>query len=66
MLGLIGLPAFTMVLGPSALILGGVALVRGTRRPVRALAGLVPGATDLMVLVVLVTAHTGFLRPFGL
>jgi hypothetical protein len=65
-LGLIGLLAFNIVLGPLALILGGVALVRGTRRPVRALAGLVLGAADLLVLVVLVTAHKGFLWPFGL
>ncbi|MEU1618954.1 DUF4190 domain-containing protein [Streptomyces sp. NPDC005722] len=65
-LGLVGLLAFNIVLGPFALILGGVALVRGTRRPVRAIAGLVLGAADLMVLVVLITMNRGFIWPFGL
>ncbi|MEU6339476.1 DUF4190 domain-containing protein [Streptomyces sp. NPDC046977] len=64
-LGLIGLLAFNIVLGPFALVLGGVALVRGTKRPVRALLGLVLGAADLMVLVVLLTMNKGLLLPFG-
>lgn len=65
-LGLVGLLAFNIVLGPFALILGGVSLVRGTRRPVRAILGLVLGAADLMVLVVLVTMNKGFIWPLGL
>ncbi|MFD3455241.1 DUF4190 domain-containing protein [Streptomyces sp. NPDC058691] len=64
-LGLVGLLAFNIVLGPFALVLGGVALVRGTRRPVRAILGLVLGAADLMVLVVLLTMNKGLLLPFG-
>ena len=65
-LGLVGLLAFNIVLGPFALILGGMALVRGTERPVRAIAGLVLGAADLMVLVVLITMNKGLIWPFGL
>ncbi|MFJ4846401.1 MULTISPECIES: DUF4190 domain-containing protein [unclassified Streptomyces] len=64
-LGLVGLLAFNIVLGPFALVLGGVALVRGTKRPVRAIIGLVLGAADLMVLVVLLTMNKGLLLPFG-
>jgi hypothetical protein len=65
-LGLIGLLAFNIVLGPFALVLGGIALVRGTRRPLRAILGLFLGAADLVVLVVLVTMHHGIIWPFGL
>lgn len=65
-LGLIGLLAFNVVLGPFALILGGIALVRGTSRPLRAILGLFLGAADLVVLVVLVTMHHGIIWPFGL
>lgn len=65
-LGLIGLLAFNIVLGPFALVLGGISLVRGTRRPLRAILGLFLGAADLIVLVVLVTMHRGVIWPFGL
>lgn len=65
-LGLIGLLAFNVVLGPFAIILGGLALVRGTSRPARAILGLFLGAADLVVLVVLVTMHHGIIWPFGL
>jgi hypothetical protein len=65
-LGLLGLLAFNAVLGPFALILGGISLVRGTRRPGRAILGLFLGAADLIVLVVLVTMHHGVIWPFGL
>jgi hypothetical protein len=65
-LGLLGLLAFNAVLGPFALILGGISLVRGTSRPGRAILGLFLGAADLVVLVVLVTMHHGVIWPFGL
>lgn len=56
-LGLAGLLAFNLVLGPCALVLGGLALLRGTGRRARALAGLALGAADLIVLATLVTAN---------
>ncbi|MGP4000127.1 DUF4190 domain-containing protein [Streptomyces sp. 8N706] len=55
-MGLLGLLIFNLVLGPCALVLGGLALARGTRRPTRALLGLGLGAADLAVLAILVTA----------
>ena len=55
-LGLMGLLVFNIVLGPCALVLGGLALARGTGRPARALLGLGLGAADLVVLAVLVAA----------
>ncbi|MFG2191969.1 DUF4190 domain-containing protein [Streptomyces sp. NPDC048639] len=55
-LGLIGLLAFNLVLGPCALVLGGIALARGTRRRGRALLGIGLGAADLIVLAALVAA----------
>ncbi|MEV6315714.1 DUF4190 domain-containing protein [Streptomyces sp. NPDC051776] len=55
-LGLIGLLAFNLILGPSALVLGGIALARGTRRRGRALLGIGLGVADLIVLAALVSA----------
>ncbi|MGP3983683.1 DUF4190 domain-containing protein [Streptomyces sp. KR80] len=55
-LGLLGLLVFNLVLGPCAIVLGGIALARGTGRRGRALLGLALGVTDLIVLAVLVTA----------
>jgi hypothetical protein len=58
-MGLIGLLVFNLVLGPCALVLGGMAIARGTGRRTRAILGLVLGVADLVVLAVLVTAdHT--------
>lgn len=56
-LGLAGLLVFNLVLGPLALVLGGLALSRGTERRGRAAAGLALGAADLLVLATLVTAN---------
>lgn len=55
-LGLTGLLVFSVVLGPSALVLGTLALLQGTAHRARALLGLVLGAADLVVLAV-VAAH---------
>ncbi|MEU5835849.1 DUF4190 domain-containing protein [Streptomyces diacarni] len=54
-MGLVGLLVFNIVLGPCALVLGGLALARHTSRPRRALLGLALGAADLIVLATLVT-----------
>lgn len=64
-LGLLGLLVFNLVLGPCALVLGAVALVRGTGRRGRALLGLVLGTADLLILVVLTVADHGVLWRFG-
>ncbi|MBO8193694.1 DUF4190 domain-containing protein [Streptomyces oryzae] len=56
-MGLVGLLVFNIVLGPCALVLGGLALARGTARRGRALLGTALGAADLLVLAVLVTAN---------
>ncbi|MEU9123473.1 hypothetical protein AB0C96_26990 [Streptomyces sp. NPDC048506] len=54
-LGLLGTLVLNLVLGPCALILGGLALARGTTRRGRALLGLALGAVDLLLLAFLVT-----------
>ena len=51
--GLVGLLFANLVLGPCALWLGGRALVAGTRRRGRALAGLLLGVADLLVFAAL-------------
>nr|WP_246561443.1 DUF4190 domain-containing protein [Kitasatospora kifunensis] len=57
-LGLIGLLLFNIVFGPLALVLGSLALLRGTDRRGRALLGLALGAADLAVLAAeLVNSH---------
>ncbi|MEW2454480.1 DUF4190 domain-containing protein [Streptomyces albus] len=56
-MGLVGLLVFNIVLGPCALVLGGLALTRGTTRRGRALLGLGLGAADLLVLATLMTAN---------
>jgi hypothetical protein len=56
-MGLVGLLVFNIVLGPCALVLGGMALTRGTTRRGRALLGTTLGVADLIVLVSLVTAN---------
>lgn len=56
-LGLLGTFVLNAVLGPLAIILATVALVRGTRRRVRALIGLVLGVADLAILVAVIATH---------
>ncbi|MCK7627457.1 DUF4190 domain-containing protein [Streptomyces sp. RS10V-4] len=57
-LGLVGTLVLNIVLGPCALVLGGLALSRGTTRRGRALLGLALGAADLLLLVALTTADS--------
>ncbi|WP_236239842.1 DUF4190 domain-containing protein [Streptomyces sp. CC228A] len=56
-LGLVGLVAFNLLLGPLAIGLAVLALRRRTRRRGRALLGLALGVADLAVLAALVTAN---------
>lgn len=55
-MGLAGLLVFNVVLGPCALVLGGLALMRGTTRRGRAVLGLSLGAADLIVLAAVTAA----------
>jgi hypothetical protein len=65
-LGLVGLFFFNVVLGPLAVVLGAVCLVRGTRRRGRALLGIALGVADLVLLGTLMAAHHGgFVWHFG-
>ncbi|MFE0824435.1 DUF4190 domain-containing protein [Streptomyces sp. NPDC058847] len=59
-MGLVGLLVFNIVLGPCALILGAVALARGTSRRYRAWLGIALGAADLIILAALVAV-----APYG-
>ncbi|MGY5132590.1 hypothetical protein ACWGJW_09290 [Streptomyces nigrescens] len=54
-LGLLGTLVLNLLLGPCALVLGGLALARGTTRRGRALLGITLGAADLLLLALLVT-----------
>ncbi|GAO09578.1 hypothetical protein TPA0598_05_03000 [Streptomyces lydicamycinicus] len=54
-LGLLGTLVLNLLLGPCALVLGTLALTRGTTRRGRALLGLTLGATDLLILALLAT-----------
>ncbi len=56
-LGLLGTFVFNVVFGPLALVLGTVALARGTRRRGRALLGMALGVADLAILVALIATH---------
>ncbi|MFD4024041.1 hypothetical protein ACFWRV_11040 [Streptomyces sp. NPDC058576] len=56
-LGLVGLLVFNIVLGPMAIVMALLALVRRTRRRGRARLGLALGVADLAVLGVLVTVN---------
>ncbi|WP_340376078.1 DUF4190 domain-containing protein [Streptomyces sp. SS7] len=49
-LGLLGLLVLNLFLGPLAIVLASVALVRGTARPGRAWLGLALGVADLLLL----------------
>lgn len=65
LLGLPGLLLFNIVLGPIAIALATLALVRGTSRRGRALLGLILGIASLVILAVtLVTSH-GVLIDIG-
>ncbi|MFI9062703.1 hypothetical protein ACIGQE_12595 [Streptomyces sp. NPDC053429] len=59
LLGLIGLLAMNLLLGPASMVLAVLALRRGTTRPGRARLGFALGVADLVVLACLVGAdHT--------
>jgi hypothetical protein len=64
-MGLIGLLLFNLVFGPCAIILGGLALIRGTHRRGRALLGISLGVADLVVLATLVTVNHSVIWQFG-
>lgn len=64
-LGLLGLLIFNIVLGPCALALGALALLRGTARRGRALLGLTLGTADLAVLAVAVASSHGTIWQLG-
>ncbi|MFH8469601.1 DUF4190 domain-containing protein [Streptomyces sp. NPDC017991] len=55
-LGLVGLLALNVVLGPVSIVLAATALLRGTTRRGRAFLGLGLGVADLVVLVVFMSA----------
>ncbi|MDT0461091.1 hypothetical protein RM550_36215 [Streptomyces sp. DSM 41527] len=52
-LGLLGTLVLNILLGPCALVLGGLSLARGTTRRGRALLGITLGAADLLLLALL-------------
>jgi len=54
-LGLLGTLILNVVLGPCALVLGGLSLARGTTRRGRALLGIALGIADLLLLAFLTT-----------
>ncbi|MEU6890934.1 hypothetical protein ABZ934_03905 [Streptomyces sp. NPDC046557] len=59
LLGLVGLLAMNLLLGPASMVLATLALRRGTSRPGRARLGFALGIADLVVLACLVGAdHT--------
>ncbi|MFD0024883.1 DUF4190 domain-containing protein [Streptomyces sp. NPDC058382] len=53
-LGLVGLLVMNILLGPAAIVMAGIALVRSTARRGRALLGLGLGIADLVILAFLV------------
>ncbi|MEV8019376.1 DUF4190 domain-containing protein [Streptomyces sp. NPDC086554] len=54
-LGLLGLLVLNLFLGPVAIVLAGLALLRGTSRKGRAVLGLGLGVADLVVLAALMS-----------
>ncbi|MEU2158691.1 MULTISPECIES: DUF4190 domain-containing protein [unclassified Streptomyces] len=64
-LGLLGLLVMNVILGPSAIVLGGLALLRGTARRGRALLGLGLGIADLVVFTVLLDGSGAVVWSFG-
>ncbi|WP_405013478.1 DUF4190 domain-containing protein [Kitasatospora sp. NBC_01539] len=65
LLGLPGLLIFNLVLGPVAIVLGTLALVRGTARRGRALLGIALGVADLAVLAAVTVAGHGTIWRLG-
>lgn len=65
LLGVPGLLVLNLVLGPAAIVLGGVALSRGTTRRGRALLGLFLGVADLLVMTGLTIADHGVIWSFS-
>nr|BFD90822.1 hypothetical protein KitaXyl93_21820 [Kitasatospora sp. Xyl93] len=65
LLGLPGLLLFNIVLGPIAITLGTLALVRGTSRRGRALLGLSLGIASLVILAVTTATSHGVLIDIG-
>ncbi|MDH6114927.1 threonine/homoserine/homoserine lactone efflux protein [Kitasatospora sp. MAP12-15] len=64
-LGLIGLLLFNVVLGPCALVLATLALVRGTNRRARAALGLALGTADLLILAAAIATSHGTIWQLG-
>ncbi|MGW2251966.1 DUF4190 domain-containing protein [Kitasatospora sp. NPDC001660] len=65
LLGLPGLLIFNIVLGPLAIVLATLALVRGTRRRGRAILGLVLGIAALAVFAATTVSAHGVIMEFG-
>ncbi|MEV7183320.1 DUF4190 domain-containing protein [Kitasatospora sp. NPDC093102] len=65
LLGLPGLLLFNIVLGPIAITLATLALLRGTSRRGRALLGLTLGITSLVILAVTIATSHGVLIDIG-
>ncbi|MGW7413942.1 DUF4190 domain-containing protein [Streptomyces sp. NPDC054863] len=64
-LGLVGLLAMNILLGPAALVLATLALRRGTTRRFRAWLGLGLGVADLVVLATVVDLSNSVSWSFG-
>ncbi|WP_370071704.1 DUF4190 domain-containing protein [Streptacidiphilus sp. MAP5-3] len=64
-LGLPGLIVFNLVLGPCAIVLATLALVRRTNRPFRAGLGIALGVADLVVLATTVASSHSLLLWHG-
>ncbi|MGW3091477.1 DUF4190 domain-containing protein [Streptomyces sp. NPDC001108] len=64
-LGLVGLLVMNILLGPAAIVMAILALVRSTTRRGRAWLGLGLGVADLVVLALLVTGNGAVAWSFG-
>ncbi|MFD8825419.1 DUF4190 domain-containing protein [Streptomyces sp. NPDC059605] len=64
-LGLVGLLVMNILLGPAAIVMATLALVRSTARRGRAWLGLALGIADLVVLALLVTGNGVVAWNFG-
>ncbi|MEV5202995.1 DUF4190 domain-containing protein [Streptomyces sp. NPDC053720] len=64
-LGLVGLLVMNILLGPAAIVMAVIALVRSTSRRGRAFLGLALGIADLVVLACLVTGNGVVAWNFG-
>lgn len=64
-LGLVGLLVMNILLGPAAIVMAVIALVRSTSRRGRAFLGLALGIADLVVLACLVTGNGVAAWNFG-